>query len=160
MDLDKQWKQLFVNILLENIKNSSNKLFSFHMTSPADDREEPHAEAGCGVGEAVSAAGSGWHRAPQPFSGTLVSTLLGSAPEPCWAGRVDGSRAKLETDPSSAAREVFQCPGWTCQLTAQLSNVSQSDSLLLHGYLLFFFCFRWESMTSCSMSMGQMMFWS
>lgn len=61
MDLDKQWKQLFVNILLENIKNSSNKLFSFHMTSPANDREEPRMPtqaSGWGRLRALLAAGS------------------------------------------------------------------------------------------------------
>lgn len=48
------------------------------MTSPANDREEPHTpKPGCRAGEASSAAGSGRHSALQPGFGTLASIPAG-----------------------------------------------------------------------------------
>jgi len=132
-----------VNILLENIKNSSNELFSFHMTSPANDREEPRTpnqDAGWERLRALLAAGSA-------VLYSLAKEHL--CPSQHWShaglGRVPSSRAKLEIDSSSATGEVFQCPGRICELTAKLSNVSQTDlvvSCFMKCLLGFFFCFR------------------
>lgn len=131
MDLDKWWKQLFLNTLLENIKNSSNKLFSLRLTSPASKREELCMQNQAGFDHCWQ------HRAMQPSSATLVSILTGSVQGWAGLGGAAGWKAGLqEMDFSALANPLSR---------SQLSNNSQTD-LAVSSFMNVFLCVLGKSL--------------